>query len=330
MVERPDPVATHGELVVEVGAVAVNNADLLLRRGYFGPTPPIPGLDVAGTVVAKGRGADEIPLGARVVLNPAVSCGLCDHCRAGQHGICPKRSTLGQQRDGGYAEYVSIPQENALLLDDKIEFQSAAATPANYFTAWQMLMVRAALQPGETLLVTGAAGGVGSAVVQLAVLTGARVIAAVGTDLKREAVRSWGAHETVNYSTEDLADSVASITSGRGADVIVDVVGAALWPAYMTSIRSGGRLVTCSSTSGNKPELAILDLMLKQVTICGSGPTGAKLVAARVVALLNEGKLTPRVHGTFPLANAEDGHRLLEDRRVIGKIVLQPRLPIAG
>ncbi len=164
----PDPVPDRDEVIVKVHAVGVNYADLSLVRGMFGSTPRIPGLDVAGTISALGSDVTDLDIGARVVLNPAITCGRCEYCRSGNDRTCRSRRAIGQAVDGGYAEYVKVPALNVHLIGDHVTFERAATIPSNYFTAWQMLFNRADLQPGETVLISGAASGVGTATAQIA------------------------------------------------------------------------------------------------------------------------------------------------------------------
>jgi NADPH:quinone reductase-like Zn-dependent oxidoreductase len=324
LTDVPDPEPGPADAVVRVGAAGVNNADLMLRRGFFGTGAQIPGIDVAGTIVSGGRDVAQSLIGTRVVLNPAVTCGVCEYCRAGEHGTCRSRQALGQQRDGGYAEYVRIPIDNIHPIADALTLEQAAAIPSNFFTAWQMLMSRGRLTPGETVLITAAAGGVGSAAIQIARLAGARVIAAVGREDKRAFVLSLGADETINHTDEDLGERVLALTHGRGAELVLDIVGASNWPHYLRAVRAGGRIVVCSVTGGRNADLDLVPLLANQITIVGTGGIGSKSIAARVVALFNESRLAPQIDRVLPLADAEQAHAVIAGRDVMGKIVLKP------
>jgi NADPH:quinone reductase-like Zn-dependent oxidoreductase len=159
----PDPTAGPTDVVLQVGAAGVNYTDLLLRRGMIGRLPAIPGIDAAGTVVARGHQVDDIAIGTRVIVNPATSCDRCEYCLSGNHGTCRQRRAIGQALDGSYAQFLRIPRSNVYQIRDDLSLEEAAAMPVAFFTAWQMLMMRAKMRPGECVLIAGAAGGVGSA-----------------------------------------------------------------------------------------------------------------------------------------------------------------------
>ena len=324
LVDAPDPTPRPGEVVVEVAAVGINHADLSLVKGLFGPASRIPGIDVAGRIASLGTGVTELQVGDRVLLNPAVACGRCDYCRTGNDGTCRQRRALGQLLDGGYADYVAIPAVNVLPLADSVSFEQAATIPANFFTAWQMLFLRGSLQPGETVLISGAAGGVGSAALQIARLAGARTIAAVGSEAKATAVRGWGADVVIDYGRDDLAEAALAATAGEGADVIIDTVGVDFWPAFIRALRPGGRLVSCGFVAGRRLDIDIVDIIARQAQIFGCGGSGSKPVASRVTALVNQGRLAGNIDRVMPLAAAAEAHRLVAGRQVIGKLVLTP------
>jgi NADPH:quinone reductase-like Zn-dependent oxidoreductase len=320
----PDPAPGPGEVVVELKAAALNHADLMLREGRLGPLPLIPGHDGAGVVAAVGAGVPQALLGRRVLLNPVASCGACPACTVGDQGSCPERRALGQQLDGTYAEYVKIPAGNALPIADAVGFEAAAAIPSAGFTAWQMLVERADVKPGETVLVTGAGGGVGAAAVQIATLLGARVIASASTAAKLDCARAMGAAELVNHACEPLAERVRELTDGRGCDVIVDTVGAGFWEAYLAAAGRRGRIVLSSSTTGDELRVNVRQLIRHRLTVMGSGPQGSHAVAAAVVRLLNQGRLALPIDRILPLAQAAEAQRALEERRVVGKLLLRP------
>jgi NADPH:quinone reductase-like Zn-dependent oxidoreductase len=324
LVDIDDPAPQPGEVVVEVAAVGINHADLSLVKGLFGPASRIPGIDVAGRIAALGAGVSGIEIGDRVILNPALTCGRCDYCRTGNDGTCRQRRAIGQLLDGGYAHYVAIPAVNVLPLADGVSFETAATIPANFFTAWQMLFLRAGLEPGEIVLISGAAGGVGSAALQIARLAGARTICAVGGDAKAKAVRDWGADVVIDYAREDMAEQTLAATAGEGAHVIVDTVGVDLWPSFIRALRPGGRLVSCGFVAGRRLDIDIVDIIARQAQIFGCGGSGSKPVAARVTELVNQGRLAGHVDRVLPLAEAAEAHRLVADRQVIGKLLLTP------
>jgi NADPH:quinone reductase-like Zn-dependent oxidoreductase len=322
--EAPDPVPGPGEALVRVGAVALNHLDLWQRRGIERvriPFPHISGAEVAGTVLEAPAGT--LAVGQRVMLQPGVSCGLCARCLEGRDNECPRYDVLGYQSDGGYAELVRIPVQNLIPLPDTIGFVEAAAFPLTFLTAWHMLVARAALQAGETVLVLAAGSGVGQAAIQVARLHGARVIATAGTPEKLARARDLGAFEAVNHVTDDVAAFVRRVTGGRGVDVVVEHVGAATWDASIRSLARAGRLVTCGATTGHDARLDLRFLFARQISVLGSY-MGRKGELIRAADHFFRGELMPVVDATYPLAEAARAHRRLESREAFGKIVLLP------
>lgn len=324
VVEWPQPVLAAGEVLVKVGATSVNHADKWLLQGMLGPLPLVPGIDVAGTIVDAAPDVRQITTGTRVLLNPAITCGACSFCDSGEHGLCPERKALGQQLDGGFAEYVKVPSSNALPIRDDLSFEEAAAIPSAFFTAWMLLTRRVALGPGTSVLVMAAASGVGSAAVQLARLHGANVIAAAGSEEKLARVRDWGAHSAVNYTRDDWPDRVLDLTDGQGAEVVVDAVGPAFWGGYARCTRRSGKIIAFSMTSGRFGEVDVDTLIRRQISFLGSSPQGSRSVAREVMALVNDRKLTGIVDRVWPLERVVKAELALLDRQVIGKIILQP------
>src|SRR5688572_16479250 len=219
----PDPVPQEGWAVVRVRACALNHLDIWQRRGIERvriPMPHISGADVAGEVAETGE---------RVMLQPGLSCGRCARCLAGRDNRCAAYDVLGYQSDGGYAEYVSVPAANLIPIPAQIDFVEAAAFPLTFLTAWHMLFNRARLEEGEIVLVLAAGSGVGQAAIQLARHAGAFVIATAGSADKLALATRLGADATINHTSDDVAAAVKTITSGRGADIVIEHVGTATW-----------------------------------------------------------------------------------------------------
>jgi NADPH:quinone reductase-like Zn-dependent oxidoreductase len=276
---------------------------------------------VAGTVVEAPDGS--FAPGQRVMLQPGLSCGRCGRCLEGRDNECPRYDVLGYQSAGGYAELVRVPAQNLIGLPDAIGFVEAAAFPLTFLTAWHMLIARAALQAGETVLVIGAGSGVGQAAIQIARLHGARVMATAGTPEKLARARELGAFEAVNHATGDVPVAVKRVTDGRGVDVVVEHVGTATWEASLKSLGRGGRLVTCGATSGPRAAIDLRHLFARQLSLLGSY-MGGKPELLSAAPLFFEGKLRPVVDEVLPLPAAAEAHRRLEERRQFGKIVLTP------
>ena len=322
--EVADPVIAPGEALVRVRACALNHLDLWQRRGLRRvaiPLPHISGSDVSGIVV-ETRGGD-IPTGARVMLQPGISCGHCLACLSGADNECPHYEVLGyRNHPGGYAELTSVPLQNLVPLPDSVSFVDAAAFPLTFVTAWHMLITRANVQRGEDVLVLAAGSGVGQAAIQIARMQGARVIATAGSDAKLERARTLGAAEVINHHTQDIAEEIKRITSRRGVDVVVEHVGAATWAKSMRSLARNGRIVTCGATTGGDAAVDLLALFSKRLTILGSY-MGTKAELVRAAGHLFAGRLKPVIDRTFPLAEAADAQRRLEESGQFGKIVLE-------
>lgn len=323
----PVPTPGPGEVQVRVTATALNHIDLWLRNGLPAipvALPHVSGGDVCGAVSALGAGVRGVNEGERVVLNPGLSCGRCQACLSGRDNLCPDYRLLGEQTWGGQAEYVVVPAANlvpapraAVPLDDA----ELAALPIAFITAWQMLVDRARIQQGETVLVVAAGSGVGTAAVQIAKLWGARVIATASTEAKLEAARRLGADEAINHAQADVVAEVKRLTGRRGADIVVDHVGGEMFPKSVVACARGGRVVICGATAGHEPRLNLRHVFWRQLSILGS-TLASKARLFDVVRLAAEGRLRPVVDRVLPLVDVAAGHRVLESRAAFGKVVL--------
>ncbi len=320
----PDPVATSGQLVVRVRACALNHLDLYQRRGLDRVTIPFPhisGADVAGEIVDAPGG--ELAAGTRVLLQPGLSCGHCGACLGGFDNMCASYDVLGYQSDGGYAELVRVPVVNAVPIPDHVSFVDAAAFPLTFLTAWHMLVTRAKVMAGETVLVLAGASGVGQAAIQLARLFGARVIATAGSADKQQRARDLGADDVIDHYTGDIVSEVRRLTGRRGVDVVVEHVGQATWAKSVRSLAPGGRLVTCGNTTGWEAAIDLRFLFSRQLSLLGSY-MGTKAELLQAAPLFFAGRLRPLVDAAMPLEAASDAHRRLEAGNVSGKLVLTP------
>src|SRR5262249_22345110 len=273
LAEAPDPSIKPNEVLVEVRACALNHLDVWTRGGLPGikiPLPHILGNDVAGVVREAGELVTWTNAGDEVLLQPGVSCGHCEHCLAGRDNFCEEYDIIGYRRDGGYAELVAVPGVNIVPKPKNLSWSEAAAVPLVTLTAWHMLVTRAAIQPGEDVLVHAAGSGVGSVAIQIARLHRARVIATASSDDKLSKARELGADETINYSSDDWPKQVKRLTGGRGVDVVFEHTGAATWPGSLVSLKKGGRLVTCGATSGYDARTDIRQVFYRHLTILGS------------------------------------------------------------
>lgn len=307
VVDRPQPKPKANEILVKVAAAGVNRPDVLQRSGNY-PVPPdasdLPGLEIAGEVVALGSSAKEFHLGDKV-------CALV-------HG-------------GGYAEYCVAPEVQALPVPKGLTLVQAASLPETFFTVWANVYDRAKLAPGESLLVQGGTSGIGVAAIQMAAATRNRVFATAGSDEKCAACVRLGAEKALNYRTEDWSSEVLAATGGKGVNVILDMVGGDYVPRELKCLAEDGRLVFIAYLRGPKTELNIDAVMRKRLTISGSTlrprPVEFKGHIARnlrekIWPLIEAGRIKPEIYTTFPLEQAAEAHRLMESSQHIGKLVL--------
>jgi NADPH:quinone reductase-like Zn-dependent oxidoreductase len=316
-----------GEARVAMRAAALNHLDLFVLRGL--PLnyvfPHILGADGAGVVDAVGPGVTGLEPGDRVMINPGVSDHRCAYCRAGEHSLCVNFRLLGEHLDGTLAQAVTVPARNLAplpALDPPLEWAEAAAFSLVTLTAWRMVVTRAAVQPGETVLVWGVGGGVSLAALRVAKLRGARVFVTSSSDAKLAQAAALGADATLNHRTQSIAREVRALTDGRGAEVVVENVGEATWEESLRALAKGGRLVTCGATTGPRAVTDLRRLFWNQYTILGS-TMGNEAEYRAVVAQLGQGRLRPIVDRVFPLAEARAAFERLERGAQLGKIVVQ-------
>ncbi|HEU4324391.1 MAG TPA: zinc-binding dehydrogenase [Roseiflexaceae bacterium] len=321
-----EPVAGPGEVLVQVKAVALNHLDLWVRRGIPGlklALPHIGGSDVAGVVAAVGQGVEQRWVGQRVVVNPALSCGVCEFCRKGEQSLCVKFQILGEHTPGGLAEYVVAPAANLYPIPDDYPFVQAAAVPLVYQTAWRALVGQARLRAGERVLIMGAGGGVATAAIQIARQAGAYIYAVTSTAEKEQRARELGADETINYKETDFAKEIWRRTGRRGVDVVLENVGPATWAGSVRALAKGGRLVTFGATTGRMAETDLNLLFWNQVALIGSTMASYAEFDA-VMREVFSGRLKPVVNRVLPLSEGREAQRILEAGEQFGKIVLEP------
>jgi len=323
--ETPDPKIGPAEVLVKIRACALNHLDIWARGGTRSeriPLPHISGSDISGEITEVGDLVSGRSKGEKVLVAPGISCGVCDYCSNGWDSLCEFYKIIGYETQGGYAEYVAVPARNILPIPDKLSFDQASSVPLVFLTAWHMLVTRAHLVPGETVLVWAAGSGVGSAAVQVAKLLGAKVIATVGNDTKREKAQRLGADFVLNHQTQDIPSEIKRITNGRKANVVFDHIGEATWERSMKSMAPAGRLVNCGVTSGGKAEIDIRYVFVKQFSLMGSF-MGGRGELLKVLGFFEDGKLKPVVDSIFPLAEAAKAQVKMEKSEHFGKIVLK-------
>ncbi len=320
-----------GQVRVRIAAAALNHLDLWTLHGLPGlslPFPHILGGDGAGVVDGVGSEVRSVRPGDRVMLNPGIACYRCEYCEAGEHPLCPDYRLLGEHLPGTLAEYVVVPEQNLAPIPTPpdphppLTWREAAAFSLVTLTAWRMLITRARLKPGETVLIWGVGGGVSATALKIAKLAGGFVIVTSSSDEKLEAARAQGADATLNHSQVDVPKEVRGLTGKRGADVVVDTVGEATWEQSLRSLARRGRLVTCGATTGPKVVTDLRRLFWHQYTIMGS-TMGSLAEYREIVRLLGQGHLRPTVDSAFPLAEGINAMERLERSQQMGKIVVE-------
>ena len=326
LLDLPLPAPGAGQALVRVRAAALNHLDLWVRQGWPGlklAFPHVLGSDVAGVVEALGPGVEGWRVGDAVVVNPSLGCGRCQRCLAGAENLCRQFAILGEHVSGGQAEALVVPARNLCAKPANLTFEEAAAVPLTFMTAWHAVAVRAALRPGETILVHAAGSGVGVAAVQIAKLLGARVIATAGSAAKLEKARALGADELIDYQTQDFLAEVKRLTGRRGVEVVFEHVGKATWEKSLLCAGVGGRVVTVGATTGYDPPTDLRQVFFRQLSILGS-TMGSAAELLQVLAFVGEGRLRPVVDRVLPLAEVRAAQALLAERAQFGKIVLLP------
>jgi NADPH:quinone reductase-like Zn-dependent oxidoreductase len=323
--ELPDPTPGPGEAVLRVAAAGMNHLDLWVRRGVPGhrfPLPITPGCDAAGVVAAVGPGVRGLDVGAEVLASPGIGCGACFECQSGRDALCRSYGILGETRDGSCAEFLVLPATHVFPRPPGLSAEEAACVPLTLLTAWHMLVGRAQLRAGETILVHAAGSGVGVMAIQIARLLGAHVIATAGSAEKARRARELGAAETILYREVDFLGEVRRLTGKRGVDVVIDHIGVETWEKSVQSLAKGGRLVTCGATSGPVVSLDMRLLFFKSLSLLGStmGGRGELTEAMRFVA---SGAIRPVLDRVFPMEQLPQAHAYLEERTAFGKVVLQ-------
>ncbi len=321
--ETPEP--GPGEVRVAVKAAAMNHLDLWIRRGLPMKItmPHIGGSDIAGVVDARGPGVEGVAPGARVVVNPSLSYDWYDGTPIAEGLPSPEFRIMGEHTQGGFAEYCVVPAENLVGIPDGVGFEVAAAASLVSVTAWRGLMVRGGLRAGERVLVTGGSGGVSTMAVQIARMAGARVYAVTSGAENVERVRGLGADVVYDRLEGDWGRQLFRDTNKEGVDLVLDSVGEAIWEKCLRALKVRGRLVTYGATTGAAGATEIRLVFWKQLSILGS-TMGTPRDYRTVMDLVFQGKLSPVIHTTLPLAEAGKAHEILEAGEAFGKVVLVP------
>ena len=320
----PDPQPRKDQVLIRVKACAMNHLDIWVRKGLPGvKLPHILGSDVAGEIVAVGEYVTGFKAGQRVLLAPMHFCNHCPKCVAGIQNQCREFTVLGNGVDGGNCELIAVTAEKVIPIPDNLEFDQAASVPLVFLTAWHMLVGRANIRLGQTVLVLGASSGVGIAAIQIAKLFHARVITTAGDEKKLEKARVLGADYGINHYQQKISQEVRKITDKEGVDIVVEHVGAATWDESVKSLKPGGTIVTCGATTGHDAAFDLRFLFSRQLAFLGSY-MGTMGDLHDVLSHVFAGRLKPVVDRTFPLKDARAAHEYMEASQMFGKVVLTP------
>ncbi len=323
--DMPDPQPGPNEVLIQVKASALNHLDLGVRSGKGrmpGGFPRILGCDMAGEVAFLGKDVSRFKVGDRVLADNRVKCDRCRYCMLGEDQFCSNQLRIGVDLDGGHAEYCAVPEVNVHKISEHIGFEEAAAMPLAFHTAWQCVVVKGDLKPWETILIQAGGSGVGSAAIQIARRIGAKVITTASTDEKVVQAINLGAQYGINYTNHpDFSSAVRDLNGGRLVDMVLDVVGAAVWQQNLLSIRAGGRLVITGTTSGSDASIDLSLLSGRPLTLMGSGGRTRRSFLD-MMEVINRGELHGVVGARFGLNEVAKAHELMESRNFSGKIVI--------
>ncbi|MBL7014425.1 MAG: zinc-binding dehydrogenase [Candidatus Marinimicrobia bacterium] len=319
----PIPEINDNQLLVEMRATALNHLDIWVRRGIPGvPLPMIPGSDGAGIVRKVGNNISAYLPGDEIMIQPLLYCGECDLCRNGHENHCSAFGILGETCNGTCANFIAVEEKNIIKKPPQLSFIEAAGFSLVAQTSYEMLVMRAKIKSGETVLVWGASSGVGSMAVQIAKTFDCHVIAISSTEEKCKKIQSLGADKTINHKNGNVYENVMDYTNGLGVNIVFEHVGQATWDTSMKVLKKGGRVVTCGATTGQKANINLTHVFYKQLSILGS-TMGSVKAMSDVVKLLNRGKIKPVVDKVFSLESIQDAHLYLESGNQFGKVIIE-------
>ncbi len=323
--ERTIPHPKPTQVLIQIKACGLNHLDVWVRKGVQGhkfPLPIVPGSDIAGTVSAVGSKVQNVKTGDRVIVDPGVTCGgKCEFCKRGEENLCTEWGLLGESCDGGCQEYIAVESRQVHKLSDKITFEQAACIPIAYVTAWHMLVEKAKLKAGQTILIHAAGSGVSVACIQIAKKIGAQVIVTSTSDEKLQRAKALKADRFINISKDSFREQIKLLTSKRGVDVVIDHVGEPTLIDSIRSLRRGGRLVSCGATAGSNINIDWKIIFFKNLELLGS-TYGTVQNFNDVMKAFNELRLHPLIDSTFPFHELSEAHKKLENRNAFGKVIV--------
>ncbi|MFN7065218.1 MAG: zinc-binding dehydrogenase [Aquificaceae bacterium] len=320
----PVPEIKEDEVLIRVRAVALNHLDLWVRKGSLAVKPQLPhilGSDVSGVVERVGSLVKDIKEGDEVVVAPGLSCGHCHECQSGMDNHCKDYDILGLRSKGGYGQYVKVPSRNVIRKPSGMNFEEASSYPLTFLTVWNALVNKAGIKPYHRVLLWGGSSGVGVAGIQIAKLFGAFVIATVGSQEKAKRCRELGADVVIDHYQENVVKRVRE-SFKEGVDIVMDHVGSQTFWKSVECLRRGGRLVFFGSTTGSETKIDIRYIFVREIELFGVY-MGPRADLFKITELFERGLLKPIVDKVFPLEEAQEAHRYLEESRHFGKVVLR-------
>lgn len=325
--DLPEPSPKNHEVKIQIKASALNHMDLWVRKGVpgMGKLPLVLGCDGSGIIVETGSQVKNFQKGNLVLCYPLIGCGECPACLENRTNDCPKFKIPGEHCDGMHQEFVCVPESRVIKFDKKINFVEAAAFPLTAMTAWHMLVAKAEIEEGETVLVIGANSGVGSFAIQIAKIFGAQIIATASGNFKKQKALELGANHVIDHYQEIISQRVKEITRGRGVDVVFEHVGEKVWQECLQSLSRNGRLVTCGATSGPIVQTDLRHIFIKQQRLIGS-TMGTFVELNTIAELISYGKIKVPLAKIFPYTQVKKAHEFLEDLKnpeLFGKVVLE-------
>ena len=323
------PKIKANEVLIKVESASYNYNDLWAIWGdpVKTPLPHISGSDVAGTVVEIGEDVSKFKVGDRVVSHSNMSCRICEQCTAGKEYDCKERNIWGFQTGplwGGFAQYTHLPEVNVAKLPENVSFEDAAAISMVGMTAWHMLVGRARIIPGQTVLIMGGTSGVGMMGIQIAKLYNCNVIATAGNQQKMDKCLELGADNVVNHREADWYKKVREITKKEGVDVVFEHIGKNVFPQEVSLLKMGGTLVATGATTGYDSTLDLRYLFFKGTNLLGS-TQGTKAELEQVIYWTSKNKIKPLIATTLPFSNMVEGHVMMAGAEQIGKILTTPQ-----
>lgn len=320
--ETPEP--GPGQVRIRVRASSLNHLDLWVRRGlpFEIPMPHIGGSDMAGEVDQVGAGVDGVEEGTRVVVDPSLDWEWFEGVRRGPDLPSPTFRVLGEHTQGGFAQFAIVPAENLLQIPDEVSYATAASASLVTVTAWRGLISRGRLRAGERVLITGGSGGVSTAAVQIARNAGAHVFVLTSGPENCRRLEELGAHVSLDRLTAEPRTLIREATGPEGVDLILDSVGAVLWPTLIRALTPGGRLVTYGATTGHGAETDLRHVFWKQLSIIGS-TMGSPPEFHAAMREVFQGRVRLPIHSRVGLEGVGDAHKLLEEGQVFGKVVVE-------